>query len=76
MFLPAIPFKTVADSVLSEGEIDEAECDSVAGLVCKICDFGLSRKLQDVNIATTSGTFRWMSPEVMKSESVSFKSDV
>jgi serine/threonine protein kinase len=46
-------------------------------LTAKICDFGLSHKNQgDLNTGDTKGTFRWMAPEVIKEELITFKCDV
>jgi serine/threonine protein kinase len=44
-------------------------------LKCKICDFGLATVTEQVTKGTT-GTFRWMAPEVMRGEECTAASDV
>eukprot|EP00039_Didymoeca_costata_P019994 m.339658 g.339658 ORF g.339658 m.339658 type:complete len:714 (+) comp18902_c0_seq1:281-2422(+) len=45
-------------------------------LTAKICDFGLSHKNTGGCSKDTKGTYRWMAPEVIKSEEITLKSDV
>ena len=47
--------------------------DPYAALTSKICDFGISHQGNLVSNVGVSGTYRWMSPEVMKGDPVTMK---
>jgi serine/threonine protein kinase len=42
----------------------------------KITDFGLARKLKQSSSMSVAGTFAWMSPECIRNNEFSTKSDV
>lgn len=44
--------------------------------LCKLTDFGLSQRLQDVDPTVVEGSPYWLAPEVINEEGVSTKSDV
>lgn len=47
-----------------------------ADWTAKICDFGTARMMDHTTKGTTSGTYAWMAPEVIKSEKYSKSCDV
>jgi hypothetical protein len=54
----------------------EPAADGSAALVCKVCDLGVSRLKQVTSTMTTVGTPQWMSPESLRGEKYSEKTDV
>lgn len=44
--------------------------------VCKLCDFGTSKSVQQSTHRSLAGTFAWMSPEMLRSEVVTTASDI
>jgi len=56
-------------------EAIEGEHD-LSGKTLKITDFGLAREVYNTTHMSTSGTYPWMAPEVIKTGTFSKASDV
>jgi mitogen-activated protein kinase kinase kinase 9 len=62
--------------LISEAIEDGAGNYDLSGKTLKITDFGLAREVYKTTHMSTSGTYPWMAPEVIKTGTFSKASDV